>query len=302
MLLSATHLEKIERVVQAIAERENYAPFPEHPKAYEVAFQSLQNIKWETRASILMQAMERIEKRFFEIAMAGLHTTGQAFVMSFQSNGPHALGSSLEVIASGFKVFRSKDREPAPKGIALVIANATFPVLYSVPAIFANLLCGNTVLVKPHPSAILPLAIYVEEIQQAFQEAGQNPLSIQLAVDSPDAPIAKDLAEHKAIKLIDYTGKKAFGDYLESLQNKTVFTQKSVVNSVIVHSSKDLRESMRNLAFRASLYSGQRCTGPQNVFIPATGVYDGKELIDFETAVDLLQNEVASLAYNPQMS
>lgn len=59
---------------------------------------------------------------------------------------------------------------------------------------------------------------------------------------------------------------------------------------------------MRNLAFSASLYSGQMCTGPQNVFIPASGVFDDDQLVDFDTVVDLLQNEVASFAYNQKMA
>ncbi len=325
-LLPATSAEFIGEEVSPYTLEELGITYPKYEATSlvenaQLAFSSLRKLHWEERASILMNAMERIKKRFFEIGIAGLHTTGQAFVMSFQANGPHALDRALEVVAMAVKSFRAyperidyekpmgrtmlryaKTYQPVSKGVGLVVACSTFPTWNSAPGIFANLISGNSVVVKPHPKAVLPLAIFVEEIQQAFKDAGQDPLSIQLAADSSDKPITKELAENEKVKLIDYTGGSAFANYLEGLTGKTLFTEKSAINSVLVHSSKDLRESMRNLAFSASLYSGQMCTGPQNVFIPETGVYDDNELVDFETVVDLLQNEIASFAYNQKLA
>src|SRR5205823_3848565 len=44
----------------------------------------------ETRAAILIESLERIQRRFFDIALATMHTSGQAYMMSFQASGPHA--------------------------------------------------------------------------------------------------------------------------------------------------------------------------------------------------------------------
>ena len=95
-------------------------------------------------------------------------------------------------------------------------------------------------IVKPHPKSVLPIAIVVAEIQQALKEAGHDPNIVQLAVDSSDQLITKDLAEHPDVKIIDYTGSSAFGNYVESLGNKTTFTEKAGVNSVILDSADDL--------------------------------------------------------------
>ncbi|MFG1307516.1 phenylacetic acid degradation protein PaaN, partial [Xanthobacter autotrophicus] len=55
-----------------------------------------------------------------------------------------------------------KDFHVVPRGIGLVIGCATFPTWNSYPALFADLVTGNAVIVKPHPAAILPLALTVK--------------------------------------------------------------------------------------------------------------------------------------------
>jgi len=183
-----------------------------------------------------------------------------------------------------------------------VIGCSTFPTWNTLPGLFANLITGNVTIVKPHPKSVYPIAIYVAEIQKLLAENGLDIHTVQLAVDGSNQLITKDLAEHPSIKIVDFTGSSEFGNYIESLPNKTIFTEKSAVNSVIVDSAKNLREIMRNLAFSVSLYSGQMCTAPQNFFIPASGVLDDDELIPYETVVDLFRNEVAALVLNPKMS
>lgn len=274
----------------------------------------------EDRALILIEAMERIKDKFYEIAYATMHTTGQSFVMSFQASGPHANDRALEAVAMAyeeltrfpdtqqwikpmgkFDVEVEKRYRAVPKGIGLVIGCSTFPVWNSVPGIFASLATGNPVIVKPHPRSVYPIAIVVAEIQAALQ-AHQLPAAIiQLAADSSEQLIAKALAEHPKVKLIDYTGGTAFGDYLEGLKGKEVFTEKAGVNSVILDSVKDLKEVLQNLAFSVSLYSGQMCTAPQNFFIPASGIRVGDEVMSYEEVVKHLRDAIEGFAHHPKM-
>ena len=44
----------------------------------------------QNKANILVEMLDAVKDRFFEIAYATMHTTGQSFVMSFQASGPHA--------------------------------------------------------------------------------------------------------------------------------------------------------------------------------------------------------------------
>ncbi len=283
---------------------------------------SWKQVKPAERAAILTESLERMKIRFFEIAYATQHTTGQSWIMSFQASGPHAADRAMEAIALGYHELQRfpetvnwqkpmggtnieihKTFKAIPKGVALVIGCSTFPTWNSMPGMYASLITGNPVIVKPHPKAVWPIAIVIAELQHLLQELGLDPNTIQLAADSFDQLLAVELAEHEAVKIIDYTGGSSFGDFIESLRNKTVFTEKSGINSVIVDSAADLRLAMRNQAFCVSLYSGQMCTAPQNYFIPEGGIpqADGSH-VSYEDAVGLLKNEIASMALNPKMA
>ena len=274
----------------------------------------------DIRAAVLLDALDRVALRFFEIAYATMHTTGQSFMMSFQASGPHANDRALEVLSMAyhelnrfpsdvtwvknmgkFDLTLQKNYKAIPKGVALVIGCSTFPTWNTVPGLFGSLMTGNASIVKPHPKSVLPIAIVVAEIQKALVAAGLPASVVQLGVDTLDHPITKELAENTAVKLIDYTGGSAFGDYIESLQGKTVFTEKAGVNSVILDSVADANAVFGNLAFAASLYSGQMCTAPQNIFVSAEGVNTAEGILSYDDVVAGIANAVKGLAENPKM-
>lgn len=285
----------------------------------QTAFTAWRKLRPAERAALLTESLEGMKERFFDIAYATMHTTGQAYMMSFQASGPHAADRALEAIAAGYEeqtrfpeettwekpmgkynLTLRKTWRAVPKGVALVIGCSTFPTWNSVPGMFASLVTGNPVIIKPHPKAVLPIAIVVAEVQKVLQAHGLDPHICQLAVDADDHLIARELAESPAVKLIDYTGGNQFGEYVEGLKGKTVFTEKTGVNSIILDSCPDLDKVAQNLAFSVSLYSGQMCTAPQNFFIPATGLKVGDEQVPYEEVVAKLSNAVSGLAQNPK--
>ncbi|UYZ64786.1 phenylacetic acid degradation protein PaaN [Hymenobacter weizhouensis] len=295
-----------------------YSPETLVRNAQEV-FGEWRKLKPAQRAALLTESLEGMRQRFFEIAYATMHTTGQAYMMSFQASGPHAADRALEAIAAGYEeqtrfpeetrwekpmgkynLSLHKTWRAVPKGVALVIGCSTFPTWNTVPGMYASLVTGNPVIVKPHPKAVLPIAIVVAEVQRVLAEHGLDPRICQLAVDADDRLIAKDLAENPAVKLIDYTGGSQFGDYIESLKGKTVFTEKTGVNSIILDSCDDLDKVVQNLAFSVSLYSGQMCTAPQNFFIPEGGITVAGQPVPYEEVVQKLAQAVQGLAQNPK--
>jgi phenylacetic acid degradation protein paaN len=284
----------------------------------ERAQKTWSKIPVEHRAGILIEALDRIKNRFFDITYATMHTTGQSYMMSFQASGPHSNDRALEAVVTGieeltkyvaeaewvkpmgkFDLKLKKNWKAMPKGVGLVIGCSTFPIWNTVPALFANLITGNVCIVKPHPKAILPIAIVIAELQKVFVENGIDACTVQLAVDTLSNPITKLLAERNEVKLVDYTGGSEFGNYVESL-NKTVFTEKAGVNSIIIDGVADLKSVMGNIAFSASLYSGQMCTAPQNIFIPASGITTNEGNVSFDDAVAALCASITGLVDNPK--
>ena len=287
------------------------------------AYHSWRAVDYRERAGVLVEALENIKNRFFEIAFATQHTTGQAFMMAFQASGPHGNDRALEALTMGVAqmeqfpdsaewqkpmgkmgdVHVHKEWEPVPKGIGLAIGVSTFPVWNSVAGVFGSLVTGNPVIWKPHPRAILPVAMEVAEIQKTLAEQGYDPNLIQLAPDEPQNQITKELAEHRDVQLIDFTGSREFGDYVESLeqQGKTTFTEKSGVNPMILHSMNNASESFQNIAFCLSLYSGQMCTAPQNIYVPENGITADGEHLSFDAVADKLAESVKGLAEHPKM-
>ena len=156
-------------------------------------------------------------------------------------------------------------------------------------------------IVKPHALSVLPIAIVVRVLRELLTEQGLPADIVQLAADSQNQPIAKQLAEHSSVKLIDYTGGSEFGEYIESLTGKTIFTEKAGVNCVILDSVENLDAVLQNLAFSLSLYSGQMCTAPQNFFIPEQGIKEGEQIISFDEVVQHFKQAIDTIVEHPKM-
>ncbi|MET7514655.1 phenylacetic acid degradation protein PaaN [Streptomyces sp. NPDC005480] len=247
----------------------------------------------EARAAVCLEILARISARTHEFAHAVMHTSGQAFMMAFQAGGPHAQDRGLEAVAYAYveqvrtpdaaewtkpqgkrdPLVLGKQFTPVGRGIALLIGCNTFPTWNGYPGLFASLATGNPVLVKPHPRAVLPLALTVQVAREVLAESGFDPNLVALAAEKPGEGIAKTIALRPEIKIIDYTGSTAFGDWLEThARQAQVYTEKAGVNTVVIDSTDRYKGMLANLAFSLSLYSGQMCTTPQNLLIPRDGI------------------------------
>lgn len=246
-----------------------------------------------TRVGICLEILARLNRRSFEMANAVMHTTGQAFVMAFQAGGPHAQDRGLEAVAyawaemtrtpaavewskpqgKGDPLVLEKRYRIVPRGIALTIGCATFPTWNGYPGLFASLATGNTLIVKPHPLAILPLALTVETAREVLAEQGFDPNVVLLAADAPGAEKTKALAQRPEVRIVDFTGSNAFAGWLRAnAAGAELYTEEAGVNSIVVASTDDFPGMCANIAFSLSLYSGQMCTAPQDVFVPRGGI------------------------------
>jgi phenylacetic acid degradation protein paaN len=247
----------------------------------------------EIRAGVLLEIIERLNKNSFLIANAVSMTSGQAFMMAFQAGGPHAQDRALEAVAyavaeqrrvpaparwekpqgKGDPIRLDKAWKTIPRGVGLVIGCATFPTWNTYPGLFASLATGNSVIVKPHPAAILPAAITISIARDVIREAGFDPNLVLLAADTAARLITMKLATMPEIEIIDYTGSSQFGQWLrDNAGEKQLYSEEAGVNAIAITAAPNFRAMCDNIAFSLSLYSGQMCTAPQNIFMPKKGI------------------------------
>jgi len=288
--------------------------------AIEAAQSSWRKAGPEAWVGVSLEILDRINKSSFEIANAIMHTTGQAFVMSFQAGGPHAQDRGLEAVAYAWDQMRrvpaqatwekpqgksdpvrmEKHFRIVPRGVALVIGCSTFPTWNGYPGLFASLATGNAVIVKPHPNAILPLAITVRIAREVLTEAGFDPNVVTLVAHDTADDIAQSLALRPEIKIVDFTGSTANGRWLEEhARQAQVYTEKAGVNQVIIDSAADFKGLVRNLAFSIALYTGQMCTAPQNIYVPKDGIDTADGHLTFDQVAAGLAEGVDKLLADP---
>jgi phenylacetic acid degradation protein paaN len=269
---------------------------------------------------VCAEILHRINRQSFLFANAVMHTTGQAFMMAFQAGGPHAQDRGLEAVAyawSEMKRIPEKAQwekpqgrnEPlrmekrfriVPRGIGLVIGCCTFPTWNAFPGFFADLATGNAVVVKPHPAAILPLALTVRIAREVLAEAGFDPDVVTLVAHEPGDDVAPRLALAPEVRLIDFTGSAANGNWLEAnARQAQVYTEKSGVNQIVVDSAEDFGTVARNVAFSLALYTGQMCTAPQNIYVPKDGIDTAAGHLTFDQVATGIADAVRKLLGDP---
>jgi phenylacetic acid degradation protein paaN len=270
---------------------------------------------------VSLEILSRLNRASFEIGYSVMHTTGQAFMMSFQAGGPHAQDRALEAVVYAWDQLRRIPAEAhwekpqgknpplamqkrftvVPRGTGLVLGCCTFPTWNGYPGLFADLATGNAVIVKPHPGAILPLAITVRIARDVLREAGFDPNVVTLLATEPnDGPLVQELALRPEIKLIDFTGSTQNGTWLErNAHQAQVYTEKAGVNQIVIDSVDDLKAVARNIAFSLALYSGQMCTAPQNIYVPRDGIRTSDGQLGFDEVAKALASAVEKLVSDP---
>ncbi|WP_425988009.1 aldehyde dehydrogenase family protein [Brevundimonas sp. TWP2-3-2] len=242
---------------------------------------------FELRIALCLEMAARLYDRNFEMAHAVMHVAGQSYTQAFSGSGPNALDRGVEALAYAAKAMRDvapsatwrrtfageqvtleKTYVLVPRGVGLVICCASFPTWNAYPAMFASLATGNPVIVKPHPIAILPMAIVVETSRAVLTEFGFDPNLVTLAVDTLTDPVAQTLVDDPRVQIIDFTGSPRYGGYLErTVVGKQLFTETAGVNTVVIESVADLDAVARAVARSSSLFSAQMCTSPQVIYI-----------------------------------
>lgn len=275
----------------------------------------------EQRTGVCLEILHRLNQNSFLMAHATMHTSGQGFPMAFQAGGPHAQDRGLEAIAyawqamtavpqqaewvkpvgRGKEVRLEKHWRIVPRGIGLVIGCRTFPTWNSYSGFFASLVTGNAVIAKPHPAAVLPMAVTVQIAREVLAAEGFSPNVVLLAAEMPGHDLAQALAVRPEVSIIDYTGSAGFGDWLRAhAATDLLYTEETGVNSIVLSATDDFDAMCANLAFSLALYSGQMCTTPQNIFVPKEGIRVGEGHKSYDEVVQGIVAALDGLLADPE--
>ncbi len=287
----------------------------------EAAQKQWRRLDTDTRTGVCLEMLSRLSKQSFLMAHAVMHTTGQPFVMSFQAGGPHALDRGLEAVAyayqaqtanhskaqwskvigknrAGEKIVAELDKTfiTRGKGIGVVIGCATFPTWNSYPGIFANLATGNAVITKPAATATLPLAIAVNVMREVLAEAGLDVDLVQMANVGGDRSYTQTLVQDARVKMIDYTGGPGFGTWMQNnCPDTQLYLEQAGINNILIESTDNPKGMFNNIGFSLSLYSGQMCTAPQNVYVPKDGIDTPDGKLSFNEVAQGIANSIEKL-------
>lgn len=288
--------------------------------AAQAAMQSWRAVDPDTRAAVCIELLNAVQATCFENLYATMHTTGQSYMMSFVGSGANALDRGLEAVVYAHKAMTDIPAEASwakrfgkqdlvlekryhfvPRGIALVICCASFPAWNAYPAITANLMTGNPVILKPHPHAILPMAIAVRNMRSVLREHGYDPNLITLATDSMAQPVAQRFFDMPEVAIVDFTGSQRFGRWIEeNVRDKLVYTETSGVNSVIIESTDDVDGMLDAVAHSLCLFSAQMCTSVQNIHIARDGIDTDQGHLSGQQIADRLVAAVERKVADPQ--
>lgn len=290
--------------------------------AASAAMAGWRKIAPEARIALCLEMATQLYARNFEMAHSVMHVAGQSYTQAFSGSGPNALDRGIEALAYAAKAMRAvaptarwdrtfgeeevsleKHYTLVPRGIGLVICCASFPTWNAYPAMFASLATGNPVIVKPHPIAILPMAIVVQQCRRVLSEFGRDPNLVTLAVDTLDTPVAQRFIDDPSVQIVDFTGSPRYGGHLErTVTGKLLFTETAGINSVVLDSCDDLTATATAIARATSLFSAQMCTSPQNVYVPARGIETGSGHASFAQVAAALVDAIDTIAGNAFMA
>jgi phenylacetic acid degradation protein paaN len=274
----------------------------------------------QERLGVCLEILDRCADQLFENAHATMHTSGQSYIMAFAGSGANALDRGLEALAYAYKAMQDvpttaswerrfgkdgvakleKHYRLMPRGVGVVICCATFPLWNGYPALCASLSTGNPVVLKPHPSAILPVALFVSVCKAVLLEAGFDPNLVSLVADTREAPATLALLEHPDTAIVDFTGSPAFGQWIEkNCSDKLVYTETAGCNSVVIESTDDFDGMVKAVAHSLCQASAQMCTSVQNVHVPREGVLHRGEKVSFDEIAGAIVSAVDHYMENP---
>jgi len=258
-------------------------------KAMDIAdatFNTWKKVKPEIRADVLFKAAAIMRRRKFEFSALLSKEAGKTWVEA-DVEAAEAI-DFLEYY--GRQMLRLKDGMPVesrpgeynrydyiPLGVAVVISPWNFPFAIMAGTTVANVVAGNTVLLKP--ASTTPIVAY--KFMEVMEEAGM-PAGVINFIPGSGAEVGDFLVDHPRTRLISFTGSRDVGLRIFERSSKLsegqiwikrVIAEMGGKDTIVVDKEADLELAAQSIVKSAFGFGGQKCSACSRAVI-VEDVYD----------------------------
>ena len=258
-------------------------------KAMDIAdatFNTWKKVKPEIRADVLFKAAAIMRRRKFEFSALLSKEAGKTWIEA-DVEAAEAI-DFLEYY--GRQMLRLKDGQPVesrpgeynrydyiPLGVAVVISPWNFPFAIMAGTAVANIVAGNTVLLKP--ASTTPVVAY--KFVEVLEEAGM-PAGVLNFIPGSGAEVGDFLVDHPRTRLISFTGSRDVGLRIFERSSKLnegqiwikrVIAEMGGKDTIVVDKEADLELAAQSIVKSAFGFSGQKCSACSRAVI-VEDVYD----------------------------
>ncbi|MBI1922574.1 MAG: aldehyde dehydrogenase family protein [Geobacter sp.] len=152
-----------------------------------------------------------------------------------------------------------------PLGVVALVTPWNFPIAIPAWKLFASLICGNTVILKP--SSETPAC--ASSLVAILAEAGIPPGVVNFVCGPGDA-VGEYLMTHPGVDAASFTGSCAAGERLERLLaelHRPLALEMGGKNAIVVMDDADLDLALEGVLWGGFGTSGQRCTAASRVIV-----------------------------------
>lgn len=258
-------------------------------KAMDIAdetFNTWKKVKPEIRADVLFKAAAIMRRRKFEFSALLSKEAGKTWVEA-DVEAAEAI-DFLEYY--GRQMLRLKDGQPVesrpgeynrydyiPLGVAVVISPWNFPFAIMAGTAVANVVAGNTVLLKP--ASTTPIVAY--KFVEILEEAGMPPGVLNF-IPGSGAEVGDFLVDHPRTRIISFTGSRDVGlrivERSSKLNEGQIWIKRVIVemggkDTIVVDKDADLELAAQSIVKSSFGFSGQKCSACSRAVI-VEDVYD----------------------------
>lgn len=153
----------------------------------------------------------------------------------------------------------------APLGVVALVTPWNFPIAIPAWKLFAALICGNTVILKPSSETPACAAALVEILAETGVPDG-----VVNFICGPGETVGEYLLTHPGVDAASFTGSCAAGERLERLLaplHRPLALEMGGKNAIIVMADADLELALEGALWGGFGTSGQRCTAASRIIV-----------------------------------